>query len=81
MSDMVFGDGVEPWQRAMMAQSRPHVFGRIVRSPWYPEQEKAMSDEKYYSNPRIEMEPGDYAPEPDPDEWFEDWDVEEEEDD
>jgi hypothetical protein len=45
MTDMVFGDGVEPWQRAMMAQARPHLIGRIVRSPWYPEPDKGDDDE------------------------------------
>jgi hypothetical protein len=45
MTDMVFGDGVEPWQRAMMTQARRHVFGTIVRSPWYPQLEEEDDSE------------------------------------
>jgi hypothetical protein len=36
--DIAFGDGIEPWQRAMMSQMKPHQYlGKVARSPWYPE--------------------------------------------
>jgi len=45
--DITFGDGIEPWQRAMMSQMKPQqYFGTVTRSPRYPEPKQSSTEDE-----------------------------------